>query len=103
ADAGQQFASAMADCEAVLFGARGADADARAATLASLLAERALMRMASMERIDRTERRLSPGHPGSRARGIQLALVAGRLRRPDRALGPVRALFAAWRGARSAG
>lgn len=101
--AGLQFAAAMADCEAVLFGARAVDADARAATFASLLGERALMRTASMEPIDRSDRRPPAGHPGSRARGIQLALVAGRLQRPGRALGPVRALFAAWRGARSAG
>lgn len=101
--AGEQFAAAMADCEAVLFAGRAADADARAATLAALLGERALVRVASMEVIDRVDRIPPSRHPGSRPRGIQLALATARLQRQGAPLGPLRALFAVWRGARSAG
>ncbi len=101
AAAGQAFAAAVADCEAVLFDGRDVDMDARAAVLASLLGERALLRAASMDAIEGVDDASVATHPGSAPRGIQAALVAARLRRPQRPLRPLGALFTAWRGARS--
>lgn len=104
---GEAFAAAVADCEAALFGGR-ADEAARIAVLQGLLGERALLRAES-----------SPGGAagsggqggakarrtaaGSRPRGVLGALVGARAARPDRPVPPLRALFAAWRGARRAG
>lgn len=103
AAAGQAFAAAVAGCEAVLFDGRAVDADAGAAVLASLLGERQLMRAASMDAIEAADDASVAAHPGTRPRGIQAALVAARLRRPGKPPSPLRALFAAWRGARAAG
>lgn len=102
AAAGQAFAAAVADCEAVLFDGREADVDARSAVLASLLGERTLLRAASMDEIDGVDDASVAAHPGCAPRGIQAALVAARLRRAPGPLRPLGALFAAWRGARSA-
>ena len=105
---GQAYATAVAGCEAVLFGGR-ADAAASAAVLASMLAEHRWMRAASRDaEAPATPAAPVPGHAGvtggragTRPRGIALAFVAARLRDPSRALPPLRALLAAWRGARS--
>lgn len=98
---GQAFATAVAACEAALFDGRDDDA-ARAAVLASLLGERRLMQAASMDAIDAVDGEVGPPRAGSRPRGIAAALVAARQRRPATPVPPLRALFAAWRGARSA-
>lgn len=103
ADPGQAFALAVAECEAVLFGGRKPDAAAVAAILHSLLGERALMRGEAIASIDAVDQSPARSRPASRARGVQAALVAARLARPGAALPPLRVLFTAWRGARSAG
>ncbi|MGY1459079.1 phytoene/squalene synthase family protein [Luteimonas sp. A534] len=101
--AGKTFAAAVADCEAALFGGRAPDADAASAVLSSLLGERALLRAAAMDPIAPVDGVPGAGRPASRPRGVQAALVGARLARPAAPLSPLRALFAAWRGARSAG
>ncbi|GGK02564.1 phytoene/squalene synthase family protein [Luteimonas terricola] len=103
AGAGMAFAAAVADCEAALFGGRAPDGDAASAVLTSLLGERALLRAAAMDPIAGIDRPMRAGRAGCRPRGVQAALVAARLARPDAPVPPLRALFAAWRGARSAG
>lgn len=104
---GDAFATAVAECEAALFGGR-ADAAAQKAILRSLLAERALLRAEPVPGAVAA----SGGQPGaavwtaragSRPRGVFAALVDARAVRPGRPLPPLRALFAAWRGARRAG
>lgn len=105
---GQAYAAAVAGCEAVLFGGR-ADAAAAAAVLESVLAERRWMQAASKDpgapAITAAsvpgQAGVTGGRAGTRPRGIALAFVAARLRDPARALPPLRALLAAWRGARS--
>jgi hypothetical protein len=103
AHAGEAFAAAVADCEAVLFrnGTRGAG-DA-AAIRDSLFDERALLHALSMDPIGAVDRPPSASRPGTRPRGIHAALVAARLARPGAPVPPLRALFAAWRGARASG
>ncbi|MEN1940884.1 phytoene/squalene synthase family protein [Luteimonas sp. MJ246] len=112
--AGEGFAAAVADCEAVLFEGRAADADARAVVLASLLGERGLLRAAVDGEPAGTSMPVkgNPGagsaarsamRAGNRARGVLAALVAARMARPGRPLPPLRALYTAWRGARRAG
>jgi len=103
ANAGERFAAAVADCEAALFDGRAPGIDSTAAVLQSLLGERALMRAATMDPIATLDMAGPAPHPGSRPRGIHAALVAARLARPGAPLPPLRALFAAWRGARRAG
>jgi hypothetical protein len=100
---GATFAAAVADCEAQLFGGRPADGDAAAAVLSNLLGERALLRAAVMEPMAPVDRAPPVGRPASRPRGVQAALVAARIARPGAPVSPLRALFAAWRGARMAG
>lgn len=112
--AGEAFAAAVADCEAALFGGRAPDPAGRAAVLGCLLGERALMRVAAGMPSTPipapyagtgagADRARSSVRAGSRPRGVLAALVAARQARPDRPLPPLRALFAAWRGARRAG
>ncbi|WP_234446483.1 phytoene/squalene synthase family protein [Luteimonas sp. MC1750] len=98
--AGEAFAAAMADCEAALFDGR-ADADARAVVLRGLLDERSLVQATPMEAIDVADRNARRARPGTRPRGIASAFTSARRRGAGAALPPVRALLAAWRGARS--
>lgn len=100
--AGQAFAAAVADCEASLFEGR-ADADARAVVLRGLLDERSLVQAAPSEAIDAADRKPGQTRSGTRPRGIASAFMAARRRSTGAALPPVRALLAAWRGARSPG
>lgn len=104
-EAGSAFAAAVADCEAALF--EGCfDAAATQSVLRSLLGERGLLRGASDDAIAAIAAvdRSSPGaRPGCRVRGVQEAFVTARLAHPGAAPHPLRALFAAWRGARRAG
>jgi hypothetical protein len=98
--AGAAFAAAVAGCEEALFGGRVVDGAGVAAVLASLLGERELLRAASIDPMPVGDR---AGRPASRPRGVQAALVAARIARPGSPVPPLRALFAAWRGARQAG
>lgn len=98
---GEAFAAATAACEAVLFEGRD-DAGARAAVLHCLRGERRLLQAEPMAPIDAVDRVDGRAHPGCRPRGIAAALVEARQRRPERALAPLPALLAAWRGARAA-
>lgn len=105
---GQSWAAAIAGCEAVLFGGR-ADAGAATTVLDSVLAERDWMQALSTDAaagsaavagVPKDPGRAT-GRAGTRPRGIAHAFVAARLRDPSKPLPPLRALFAAWRGARS--
>ena len=103
---GEAFAAAVADCEAALFGGR-ADAAARSAVLQGLLGERALLRgdpasVAAAAAAGPGGAGAGRAAPGSRPRGVFAGLVAARVARPGRPVAPLRALFAAWRGARRA-
>lgn len=98
--AGEAFAASVADCEAALFNGR-ADADARAVVLRGLLDERSLVQATPMEAIDMVDRNARRARPGTRPRGIASAFMSARRRSAGAALPPVRALLAAWRGARS--
>ncbi|MBJ7573738.1 phytoene/squalene synthase family protein [Luteimonas sp. MC1828] len=97
---GRAFAEAVAACEAVLFAGRAVDADAVAAVSATLAGEHSLLGGADVAAGPLAAAR--PARPGTRPRGIHLALLHARLSRPGRAVPPLRALLAAWRGARSA-
>jgi len=78
--------------------------------LDSLLSERDWMHALSSDGADGSAGAAGvPKHPGgiagragTRPRGIARAFVAARLRQPSEPLPPLRALLAAWRGARSA-
>lgn len=98
---GEAYAAAVAACEAVLFGGRD-DAGARAAVLHDLRGERRLLQAEPIAAIDAADRVDGRARPGCRPRGIAAALVEARQRRPARAVAPLRALLAAWRGARAA-
>lgn len=101
---GQAYAAALAGCEAALFDGR-ADAAAVAVVLDSVLSERDWMRIASSDAVPAgapVPESAATGRAGTRPRGIAHAFAAARLRDPSRALPPLRALLAAWRGARSA-
>lgn len=103
AAAGDAFAAAVDACEAALFGGTPAEAGRRL-VLGTLLGERALLRAASMDAIEAIDPPRADGRAGTRVRGVQAALVRARLGRPaGTAVPPLRALFAAWRGARAAG
>ena len=95
--AGHAFAAAVAACERALFGGRAVDAAAVAAVAATLDAERRLP-----QRGHSADGTGAAARPGSRPRAIHGALLQVRLRAGGRAVHPLRALFAAWRGARSA-
>lgn len=101
--AGETFAAAVADCERALFDGRAADAPARAAVLRSLLVERALLTGAPIASTGRDDHAPVALRPGSRPRGLQLALAEARLARSGASPSLLRTLFTAWRGARGAG
>lgn len=96
------FAAAVAACEQVLFAGRPVDADAVAAVSAALAGEQALAGGADTA-LAASDAHGAARRAGTRPRGIQLALLRARLATPARAVPPLRALLAAWRGARSAG
>ncbi|HEY4530026.1 MAG TPA: phytoene/squalene synthase family protein [Luteimonas sp.] len=105
---GHAWAAAVAGCEAVLFGGRD-DAAAATTVLDSLLSERDWMQALSSDGADGSAAAAGvakhpgriTGRAGTRPRGIARAFVAARLRHPSKPLPPLRALLAAWRGARS--
>ena len=105
---GHAYAEALAGCEAVLFGGR-ADAAAAATVMDAVLAERDWMQAAARDVAPGAvaaaavpvHSSAAKGRAGTRPRGIAHAFAAARLRDPSTALPPLRALIAAWRGARS--
>lgn len=98
---GQAFAQAVAACEAALFDGRAVDAGAVAAVSAALAGELALLGSADGTGVPAVD--AGATRPGTRPRGIHLALLQARLARPASAVPPLRTLAAAWRGARRAG
>ncbi|MBB6599680.1 phytoene/squalene synthase family protein [Luteimonas sp. MC1825] len=98
---GQAFAEAVAACEAALFAGRTVDAGAVAAVLATLAGEKALL-VGAVGAAPIPGATAMTAQPGTRPRGIQLALLRARMAHPERAVPPLRALLAAWRAARRA-
>ena len=93
------FALAVANCEHALFGGRAVDAAAGAAVAATLDGERRLSQGGHAGADPGSGSATS--RPGSRPRAIHGALLQARRRAAGRAVRPLPALFAAWRGARA--
>ena len=97
--AAHPFAGAVAACEHALFAGRAPDAAAIAAVAATLDGERHMLRGEGAA-ADGAAGSAAP-RPASRPRAIHAALLQARRRAAGRAVRPLPALFAAWRGARA--
>ena len=100
---GQAFARAVAACEAALFHGRAVDTGAVDAVLAALAGEQALLDGANDAGRPVASAGVVAARPGTRPRGIHLALLQARRAGQGSAIPPLRTLVAAWRGARRAG